>query len=195
MKKIILGLVSLFFFVHSSQAQLLPSLKFGVKGALNFSSLHSDGKLLNKETKAGYQLGVWGRVGAAGLHVQPELYYAQKKMAVESSAENESGEATFKSMDLPILLGTRIGFGPLGVRIQAGPVFSFAQEGKVTFQTATDFENYKKTSTGIIGGIGADIRNITIDLRYEHGLSNINGDSGDKQNISLWSIGVGYAIF
>ncbi len=194
MKKILLAFAALFLMVQASQAQLLPSFKLGVKGALNFSSLKSEGKWLNSDTKTGYQLGVWGRIGAAGFHLQPELYYSQKKAGFEPTEDNESGEATIKSMDLPILLGTKIGLGPIGFRIQAGPVFSFAQDGKVTVKSATDFENYKKSSTGIIGGIGADIRNITIDLRYEHGLNNISNNSNQNQKISMWSIGVGYAI-
>lgn len=193
MKKIILGLAALLFCVQATQAQLLPSLKLGVKGALNFSSLRSEGKILNSDTKAGYQLGVWGRVGAAGFHVQPEIYYAQKKMGVELEGD-ESGEVTLKSMDIPVLLGTKIGLGPIGVRIQAGPVFSFAQNGKVSFSSATNFDNYKKSSTGIIGGLGADIGSITVDLRYEHGLTNASQSNEYKQRISMWSIGLGYSF-
>jgi len=193
MKKIILGFAAMLFCVQFSQAQLLPSLKLGIKGALNFSSLKSDGKWLNSDTKTGYQIGVWGRVGAAGFHVQPELYYSQKKAGFKDE-DGENGEAVLKSMDLPILLGTKIGLGPLGVRIQAGPVFSFAQDGKVDFKSATDIDNYKKSSTGIIGGIGADIRNFTVDLRYEHGLSNISQNSDKSQKVSMWSVGIGYAF-
>ena len=194
MKKIILAFAALFLMVQASQAQLLPSFKLGVKGALNFSSLKSDGKWLNSDTKTGYQLGVWGRVGVAGFHVQPELYYSQKKAGFDPQDNSGDGEVTIKSMDLPILLGTRIGLGPLGVRIQAGPVFSFAQDGKFDINTATNFAEYKKTSTGIIGGIGADIRNFTIDLRYEHGLNTLSKSDAEKQKISMWSIGVGYAF-
>lgn len=194
MKKIILGVAALLFCVQFSQAQLLPSLKLGIKGALNFSSLSSEGKWLNSDTKTGYQIGVWGRVGAAGFHVQPELYYSQKKAGFQQEGESENGEAVIKSMDLPILLGTKIGLGPIGVRIQAGPVFSFAQDGKVTFKSATNIDNYKKSSTGIIGGIGADISRFTVDLRYEHGLSNISKASDRNQKVSMWSIGVGYAF-
>ena len=194
MKKIILAFAALFLMVQASQAQLLPSFKLGVKGALNFSSLKSDGKWLNSDTKTGYQLGVWGRVGIAGFHLQPELYYSQKKAGFDPTEDAEAGEVTIKSMDLPILLGTRIGLGPLGVRIQAGPVFSFAQDGKFDIKTATNFADYKKTSTGIIGGVGADIRNFTVDLRYEHGLNNLSESSNEKQKISMWSIGVGYAF-
>ena len=192
MKKFLLGLTALFLSVHVSQAQLFPSVKLGIKGAVNFSSLKANGQWLDSDTKAGFQLGAWGRVGAAGFHVQPELYYAQKKMGF--ATEEGDGEATFKSMDLPVLLGTRIGIGPIGMRIQAGPVFSFAQDGKVSFSSATDFDNYKKTSTGIIGGLGADIGSITVDLRYEHGLSNLNDNSSFNQKISMWSIGLGYAF-
>ncbi|MGM1428685.1 porin family protein [Sphingobacterium lactis] len=194
MKKILLGLAALFLCIQASQAQLLPSLKLGVKGALNFSSLRADGKWLNSDTKTGFQAGIWGRVGAAGFHVQPELYYTQKKAGYESDEGN--GEATFKSLDLPILLGTKIGIGPVGFRIQAGPVFSFAQDGKVTFGSALDKESYKKSSTGLIGGIGADISKFTVDLRYEHGLNKLSTEGGDRgsQRISMWSIGVGYAF-
>lgn len=193
MKKLLLGLAAFFLCVQASQAQLFPSLKLGVKGALNFSSLKTDGQWLDSDAKAGFQLGVWGRVGAAGFHVQPELYYAQKKAGYDKE-DGSAGEATFKSLDLPVLLGTRIGLGPIGVRIQAGPVFSFAQDGKVSLGTITDTESYKKSSTGIIGGIGADISKFTVDLRYEHGLNNISKDSNHKQRISMWSLGIGYAF-
>src|SRR5690606_28324298 len=109
------------------------------------------------------------------------------------TSNNEGGDATFKSMDVPILLGTKIGLGPVGFRIQAGPVFSFAQDGKVVnISEATNWAAYKKYSTGIIGRVGADISKLTIDVRYEHGLTNLNS-TGD-QKIRMWTVGVGFAI-
>ncbi|MFD1769382.1 porin family protein [Sphingobacterium suaedae] len=195
MKKSLLTLICLLVAVGFSQAQLLPTFKLGVKGALGFSSLSSEGKMFNSDTKTGFQLGLWGRVGIAGFHVQPEAYYASKKVGIEyTQAEGEDGDATFKSFDVPVLLGTKIGLGPIGFRIQAGPVFSFAQDGKVNFTTATDWDKYKKTSTGIIGGIGADISKFTVDLRYEHGLTNLNENSNYDQKIRMWTIGVGFAF-
>ncbi|GHE38218.1 hypothetical protein GCM10017764_22000 [Sphingobacterium griseoflavum] len=177
-----------------SNAQLLPTFKLGVKGALGFSSLSSEGRFFNSDTKTGFQLGAWGRVGIAGFHVQPEAYYASKKVGAQFEQSGEKGEATFQSFDVPILLGTRIGLGPIGVRVQAGPVFSFAQDGKVNFTTATDWDRYKKTSTGIVGGIGADISKFTVDLRYEHGLTDLNESPDYNQKIRMWTIGVGFAF-
>lgn len=192
MKKLILVAIVCLLSITNSQAQLLPSFKLGVKGALGFSTLHSEGKLFNSDTKTGYQLGLWGRVGIAGFHVQPEAYFANKKVGLKEG--NESGDATFKSFDVPILLGTKIGLGPVGFRVQAGPVFSFAQDGDIDFTEATNWDSYKKTSTGIIGGIGADISKLTVDLRYEHGLTNLNGSGNDNQKIRMWTIGVGFAF-
>ncbi|SFS58597.1 porin family protein [Sphingobacterium wenxiniae] len=192
MKKSLLTLICFIAAITFAQAQLLPSFKLGVKGALGFSSLSSEGKLFNSDTKTGFQLGAWGRVGLAGFHVQPEVYYASKKAGIKT-ANNEEGDATFKSMDVPILLGTKIGLGPVGFRIQAGPVFSFAQDGKVVnISEATNWDAYKKNSTGIIGGIGADISKLTIDVRYEHGLTNLSS-TGD-QKIRMWTVGLGFAI-
>lgn len=191
MKKSILTLICLIATIGISQAQLFPTFKVGLKGGLGFSSLRSEGSFFNSDTKAGFQLGAWGRVGIAGFHVQPELYYASKKAGI--TKDGDEGDATFKSMDMPILLGTRIGIGPIGARIQAGPVFSFAQDGKVVnLSEATNWGAYKKNSTGIIGGIGADISSFTVDLRYEHGLTNLNENGNQK--IKMWTIGVGYSF-
>lgn len=191
MKKSILTLICLIAAIGISQAQLFPTFKVGLKGGLGFSSLRSEGRFLNSDTKTGFQLGAWGRVGIAGFHVQPEAYYASKKVGIQTEGGQE-GDATFKSFDVPILLGTRIGLGPIGARIQAGPVFSFGQNEDISFTKPSDWGDYKKSSTGIIGGIGADISSFTVDLRYEHGLTNLNEIGNQK--IRMWTIGVGFSF-
>ena len=196
MKKIVLSLTIVLISIFAAQAQILPTFKLGVKGGLGFSSLNSDQKWLNSDTKTGFQLGVWGRVGIAGFHIQPEAYYASKKVGL-SVTEGENigeGEATFKSLDVPVLLGTKIGLGPVGFRIQAGPVFSFVQDGEAKLVNVAKFGDYKKNSTGIIGGVGVDISKLTVDLRYEHGLTNLSTDGNLDQKIRMWTIGVGFAI-
>lgn len=193
MKKSLLTLICFIAAISFSHAQLLPTFKLGIKGGLGFSSLKSEGKYFSSDTKTGYQLGLWGRVGVAGFHVQPEAYFASKKVGL--TVKEDKGNATFNSFDVPVLLGTRIGLGPVGVRLQAGPVFSFAQDGKINFNTTiTDFDKYKKSSTGIIAGIGADISKVTFDIRYEHGLTNLSESKDANQKIRMWTIGVGFAI-
>src|SRR5690606_39175104 len=123
MKKSILTLICLIAAIGISQAQLFPTCKVGLKGGLGFSSLRSEGSFFNSDTKTGFQLGAWGRVGIAGFHVQPEVYYASKKAGI--TKDGDEGEATFKSMDVQIFLGTRIRLDHIVTRIQPGQVFSY----------------------------------------------------------------------
>ncbi|MCC2599149.1 porin family protein [Sphingobacterium sp. FBM7-1] len=193
MKKSLLVLICLMATIGISQAQLFPTFKVGLKGGLGFSSLRSEGKFLNSDTKTGFQLGAWGRVGIAGFHVQPEAYYASKKVGVQPDGA-EDGSVTFKSFDVPILLGTRIGLGPIGARIQAGPVFSFGQNDDINFVKPAEWGEYKKSSTGLIGGVGVDISSFTVDLRYEHGLTNLSENGNYDQKIKMWTLGVGFSF-
>lgn len=187
--------------IFGANAQLLPTFQFGLKGALNFSTLKTDdGGWLDGNTRTGYQAGVYARVGGAGFHFQPELYFTGKssKAEFEENGGNVTANVTFKSLDLPLLLGTRIGLGPVGFRIQAGPVVSFVlDEGGVSqaLKDVGNFDSYKSQAWAVTGGIGVDISKFRADVRYEHGLSNLSKNDALSQKLSLWSVGVGYRLF
>lgn len=199
MRKYLLILICLVSVATVAQAQ---SFKLGVKGGLNFSQLNSEDDLFDSKNRAGYQLGVWSRIGGAGLHVQPEVYYSGKnaKVTFNENGTDESGEVKFSNIDVPILLGTRFGIGPIAARLQAGPLFSFvvnqdnsfAEGIGATYKEAVN--NYKNHFEAVVGGLGVDISNCTVDLRYEHGLGNIQKDKG-KQTLNIWSLSVGYSLF
>jgi hypothetical protein len=55
-----------------------------------------------------------------------------------------------------------------------------------------DFGHYKNSTLGFQAGAGVDIGAITADLRYEGGLTKINSDFGQRQN--LWALSVGFKI-
>jgi len=111
MKKITLSLVILLTTTFFASAQVLPSFQFGVKGGVNLSQFSTSGTF-NSDSRAGYLAGVWARIGALGLNVQPELYYTSK-MATFNSAVNEQSKVTINSIDLPVLVGLK--FGALGI--------------------------------------------------------------------------------
>lgn len=185
--------------ILGAQAQLLPSFQFGVKAGLNFASLKSDNdKFLDASTRTGYQAGVWARVGGAGIHFQPELYVTGKSSEAKLIDKNEEGKVSFTSLDLPLLLGTRIGFGPAGLRIVAGPVVSFVVDKNIanTFtESVLNVNDYKNQAWAVTGGLGLDISNFRIDARYEHGLSELSKNENAPQKVNLWTIGVGYRLF
>jgi hypothetical protein len=195
MKKILPALLLICGSVATAQAQLLPGFEVGLKGGLNFSKLKSDGKYFNSDTKAGYQAGLYGRVGVLGFHIQPEVYLTGKNTTVK--AENgESTDVKFTTVDVPVLLGKRFGLGPIGARIQTGPIFSFKvddKQDKIIDQLNPN--SYKKSGTSWAFGVGADVSSLRVDLRYEMGLNKVNNESQANPKINMWSIGLGYRLF
>ncbi|QQD14760.1 porin family protein [Sphingobacterium sp. UDSM-2020] len=195
MKKILPALLLICGSVATANAQLLPGVEIGLKGALNFSKFKSDGKYFNSDNKAGYQAGLYGRVGVLGFHVQPEIYITGKNTTIK--AENgQTTDVKFTSVDIPVLLGKRFGLGPIGARIQTGPIFSFKVDDKQDMKIPElDPNSYKKNGTSWTFGVGADVSSLRVDLRYEMGLSKINNSSQANPKINMWSIGLGYRLF
>src|SRR5690554_5052462 len=129
----------------AAQAQMSPGFQLGVKGGLSFSTLKSDeGNWLDASTRTGYQAGIWTRIGGAGLHLQPELYVTGKSSEANIAEldRDAEGNISFTSLDLPVLLGTRVGLGAAGVRIYAGPVISFVFDKNIgeTLGQVVDFD-------------------------------------------------------
>ena len=78
----------------------------------------------------------------------------------------------------------------------AGPVASFVINENTTFDSAyrniSDFGNYKKQNWAYQAGAGVDAGNLTVDLRYEGGLSNVSrsNEYNQKQNLVHLSLGI-----
>lgn len=202
MKKVFLSICILISTATMAAAQLLPTFQFGLKGGLNFSQLRADGSWLNSSSRTGYQAGLWARVGGAGFHFQPELYITGKNARAELVNENNATvDVNFTSLDLPLLIGTRIGLGPIAARVQAGPVVSFiVDKDNSIFDRISEVGSpgeYRSQAIGITGGVGVDIMKLRADLRYERGLNDLSRNSSqyDNQKLSLWTVSIGYRLF
>src|SRR5690606_41807661 len=118
MKKQFFTLAAALFIALGVQAQRVPGFQVGLKGALNFSSLKSDdNQWLSSSAKTGYQIGIYTRIGNA-IHIQPELYFTGKESDAKFDDQGSSVEAkmSFTTLDLPVLLGSRVGLGNMGLR-------------------------------------------------------------------------------
>jgi hypothetical protein len=198
MKKIILITCIMLTVSVAAMAQL-PSFDFGIKAGLNVSKLQSD--IASEENMTGFQAGVFARLGGGGIYFQPELYVGSKGSKYPSAAQVYSGDEkiNFTTLDLPLLLGTKVGAGPVNFRFMAGPVVSFMLDKEEPVASASqdvkDFRNYKDQAWGIQGGAGVDISKLTLDVRYEAGISNINKTDKYDQKTNLWHLSLGYKIF
>src|SRR5690606_9301083 len=191
MKKIALLSFILIAFTYNSFAQLSA----GVKAGLNYSTVKAENNEFNESGILGYQAGVWARVGNS-FYFQPELYIGSKGADIEFNTANttvtQSGKIKFTTLDVPLLLGTKVGLENLNLRFMAGPSLQFnLDKNENVFSQATnpDFYKYEDFVTNLQLGAGVDVGNIAVDLRYETGLQDINKSSGQRQNLIHLSLG------
>jgi hypothetical protein len=190
MKKILLSAALLITVCISANAQFT----FGIKGGVDYSSINNYD--LNHSNVAGYQAGVFARLGT-GLYFQPELYLSSSGGQFNSSNNDYSGSVRFTNLNLPLLIGQSFGTKNFNFRIMGGVVFTSVLSQNESFSQAfndtyNNFGKYNSSTVGYQLGAGVDIGAITADLRYEGGLSDINSNYGQKQNI--WALSVGFKI-
>jgi hypothetical protein len=190
MKKYLLSLAILIALSISAKAQF----SFGVKAGPNFSSLNTEN--LHDSPLAGFQAGVFARFGT-GFYVQPELYLASSGGKFQSNDDDFNGQVRFTTLNVPLLFGETFGTPNLNFRIMAGPVYTYLENTDESLRTNidaayADFGHYNNSTLGYQVGAGVDVQSITIDLRYEGGLSKLNSDFGQRANI--WSLSVGFKI-
>lgn len=197
MKKIIL--LALFIcFSGLAFSQVLPSFQFGIKGGTNLSKFSTD-NTLGSDNRSGYYAGLWARIGAAGIHFQPELYLAGKNTTLTSSTAGVGdNKVKFTSLDVPLLIGTKIGAAGVGIRFNTGPVVSFILDDKQSLGNATSevFKgDFKNQAIAWQFGTGLDIGKLGIDFRYETGLSKLGKDGYNDKKLNLFTLGLAFRIF
>jgi len=193
MKKYLLSAALLVAACISAQAQF----SVGIKGGANFSQINSDN--FNHSSVAGYQVGAFARIGN-GFYLQPEVYLSSSGGKFDSNENNTaySANVKFTNLNVPLLLGHSFGSKDLNFRIMAGPIYTYILSKNETFSNNfeaafQDFGKYNNSTIGFQAGGGVDIGPITADLRYEGGLTKINDNFGQRQN--LWALSVGFKFF
>ena len=196
MKKLLLTLTIITTFASFASAQLLPSFQFGVKGGFNLSSLQpTAGSTFSANNQAGYLGGIWARFGALGFNFQPEMYLTSKDVNVTTN----SGETTakFTSVDVPLLFGGKIGAFGIGGRFYTGPLISFALDKSQSFSGAVGKAfslDYQGQNFAWQFGAGLDIKKISIDLRYEAGITKLSYGAGQTR-VNLFNLTLAYSLF
>jgi hypothetical protein len=195
MKKFILSALFISFNL-AAFSQVLPSFQFGLKAGANLSKLSTE-NTFSSDNKAGYYAGLWARIGAAGIHLQPELYLSGKNTTLKA-ASGEENKVNFTSLDVPVLVGTKIGAAGVGIRLNTGPVVSFVLSDDQSFgNAASNIFNgdFKGQNFAWQFGAGLDVGKLGLDLRYEAGLSKIGKDGYEDTKLSLFTFGLAYRLF
>jgi hypothetical protein len=205
MKKLLVILLSVFIALPA-----ISQLNFGLKAGVSTTSITMDDAktitssggakyLLGKAEGANYGIhaGIFVRAGISKLYIQPELLFSTRSneyslSKVNSLTDSLSVKQVFNKLDIPVMIGLK--FGP--VRINAGPVGSVRIGSPKELIADPDVKAvYASMTFGYQAGVGLDIfKKLTIDLRYEGGLSKYQNKLAnialdDRPNAFLMSIG------
>lgn len=143
-------------------------LNYGDNGIIEISDLADAGSNIfreNAKDRMGYHVGGYFKAQFTdNFYLKPELLYTQNRSAFEVS--NRSLDYDIKKIDLPILIGTRI-VGPL--HVFGGPALQFIVENELENVTLGQVRD--EFTVGLQFGIGLQLNQFNVDLRYERGLN------------------------
>lgn len=193
-------LVFAFFLLFTAVEGFSQNSGFGIKAGISSTKVDFENdRIIPSDAQTGYHVGVFGRFGS-GFFVQPEILFTQTsgKFTINSPGQTtgDKFEANFNRLDIPVMVGMRF---LKVVRIMAGPIASININSDVKNASNTvQNANFKNSTLGYQAGVGVELGNLTVDAKYEGGLSsvteNIGGLSTDNR-INQWVLSVGFKIF
>lgn len=151
-----------------------PDVKPGELGTLTLKSASETLSLQLNEANYGFHGGIWARVGFAKLYLQPEVVFNSTKSTYKvtktgGGITDSLRKETFNNLDVPVMLGVKLG----SFRLNVGPVAHFRIGGSSELTNlVTIKENFKSATYGYQAGLGFDAGKVGIDLRYEGNFSN-----------------------
>lgn len=200
MKKITLSIVAVLAFGFANAQEV----KFGAKAGLNVSTLTGD--VNDVSSRVGFHVGGFAEIKLSDkFSVQPELLYSAQ--GAKGSYNDFDGtdiisiDVTSKLayINVPVMAKYYVADK---FSLEAGPQIGFLVSAKEKHSFGGDSEELdikdglNSIDFGVNFGAGYDFtENVSVGVRYNLGLSNINknedGDSGKVKN-SVFSLSVGY---
>jgi opacity protein-like surface antigen len=177
--------------VQQTSSESRPTPKIGIKGGVNFSNFFID-DVNDNNAKAGLNLGLFAKLPVSkGVSIQPELLYSSKGAKVSYNNPLLGGEYRFNMnyLELPVLAVFNLG---KNFNIHAGGYAAYLTSANVKAEDngssneeliSFDEEQFNRFDYGLVGGLGFDIKNISIGARYNYGLNQI----GEKDQSVLSS--------
>lgn len=195
MKKI--SLVILFMVIGAATfAQVQVAV--GIKGGPNFANINTESSVgENYKSRTGFHAGAFTLFKFTKVGIQPELLFSQQGSTVQFNSQDL--ERNYSYINIPIMLKL---YTVAGINLQAGPQFGFVSKAEVetlvnNVKVTSDVKDELKGSDlSLALGAGWDLPfGLTIDARYNLGLSKINdgSNSPDAKN-QVFQVSVGFKI-
>lgn len=168
MKKLLILIVFGAFVCPPSQAQIFT---LGPKFGISQGDVKVSEGFRGEDSKIGYHVGVFARINLPIIFLQPEVLYTNTGGSFSNNTFNYDVE--FNRLDVPLMVGLKLGSV---LRLQAGPIATYLMDGKLSSNdgnnTARLVPPKEEFTFGYQAGIGLDIGNFLLDLKYEGGMTN-----------------------
>lgn len=180
-----------------SQAQVA----IGIKAGPNFAKINTEENAgENYKNRTGFHGGAFVLFKITKIGIQPELLFSQQGSTVEVNGTDL--EANFNYINIPILLKLYLAGG---INLQAGPQIGFVSKAEVEqfvsgssgATTMTDVKDQLKgNDVSLALGAGWDLPfGLTLDARYNLGLSEINDAAGSEEaKNQVFQVSVGFKL-
>lgn len=197
MKKLII--IALFAFASLTAAAQVQ-FALGLKGGPNFANLDvNSGIGANYKNRTGFHGGAFALIKVTKIGIQPEILFSQQGSTVNFNSQNLQSNFTY--VNIPIMLKL---YTIAGINLQAGPQFGFLTSAESQYNPITNLpqdkgdvkEAYKSSDLSLGLGAGWDLPfGLTIDARYNLGLSKINGNNNSNESRNqVFQVSLGYKI-
>ena len=190
--------------VLGQQAFAQAEFAIGLKAGPNFATIDTESSATaNYKNRAGFHGGAFILVKAAKFGIQPEIIFSQQGSKVEINSQNF--ESNFSYVNIPVILKL---YTIAGINIQAGPQFGFITNAETPIQDQLNPGSYrvedvkdkmKSSDFTVALGLGWDLPfGLTIDARYNMGLSKIYDDAPSQQTEDaknqVFQVSLGYKL-
>jgi hypothetical protein len=198
MKKLFLiAVLAVTFSAASAQIQVALGLKAGP----NFAKIDTKADALTTyKGRTGFHGGAFINVKFTKVAIQPEILFSQQGSTVKINSKNY--DQNFNYINIPVMVKLYLA---AGLNLQLGPQIGFVSLAEAptydqvnqqwTVQDVKD--QLKKYDLSAAMGAGWDLPfGLTLDARYNLGLSKINNKSSDPATKNqVFQVSVGYKIF
>ena len=178
------------FILAVATSGLMAQLSLGPKIGYTASKLSTESDDIKEDFNNTLHFGAFARLGGK-TYLQPELLFMTKGATLDYSiGEGFEQEVSLNTIDIPLLVGFKlIDLKIADIRVMGGPVASFVTNKDVDNVDAVADElkgnDIKDSSWGLQAGVGADFLSLSLDIRYDFGLSNIyDGEETQSFNTS-----------
>jgi hypothetical protein len=171
---------------------------FGPKVGFTTTTLTTDQYQIKESFATSMHGGVFLRLGSK-VFIQPEANFTTKGGILSQNDFFHAREIELSTLEIPVLLGAKVlDLRAANLRIMLGPAMSFILDKDIVMRENfehLDPEKIKDAMWGIQSGIGVDVLMLTLDVRYEIGLSNLSAVEGIELRNSLFNVSLGWKIF